>query len=30
VLQQLQRDGMVLILRERSQPVYHITVARDP
>jgi len=30
VLQQLQRDGMVLVLRERSQPVYHITVARDP
>jgi hypothetical protein len=30
VLQQLQRDGMVLIVRERSQPVYHITVARDP
>ena len=30
VLQQLQRDGMLLILRERSQPVYHITVARDP
>jgi hypothetical protein len=30
VLQQLQRDGMVLSLRERSQPVYHITVARDP
>jgi hypothetical protein len=29
VLQQLQRDGMVLALRERSQPVYHITVARD-
>lgn len=30
VLQQLQRDGMVFPLRERSQPVYHITVARDP
>jgi hypothetical protein len=30
VLQQLQRAGMVLTLRERSQPVYHITVARDP
>jgi hypothetical protein len=30
VLQQLQRDGMVMPLRERSQPVYHITVARDP
>jgi hypothetical protein len=30
VLQQLQRAGMVLSLRERSQPVYHITVARDP
>jgi hypothetical protein len=30
VLQQLERDGVVLPLRERSQPVYHITVARDP
>lgn len=30
VLQQLARDGMVLPLRERGQPVYHITVARDP
>jgi hypothetical protein len=30
VLQQLDRDGLVLPLRERSQPVYHITVARDP
>ena len=30
VLQQLQRDGIVFPLRERSQPVYHITVARDP
>ena len=30
VLQQLQREGMVFPLRERSQPVYHITVARDP
>jgi hypothetical protein len=30
VLQQLQREGMVLPLRERSQPVYHITVARNP
>jgi hypothetical protein len=30
VLQQLQRAGMVLTLRERTQPVYHITVARDP
>lgn len=30
VLQQLQRDGMVFPLRERSQPVYHITVTRDP
>lgn len=29
VLQQLERDGMVLPLRERSQPVYHITLARD-
>jgi hypothetical protein len=30
VLQQLKRDGMVLPLRERGQPVYHITVARNP
>lgn len=30
VLQQLERDGMVLPLRERGQPVYHITVAGDP
>ncbi len=30
VLQQLERDGVVLPLRERGQPVYHITVARDP
>ena len=30
VLQQLEREGMVLPLRERGQPVYHITVARDP
>ena len=30
VLQQLQQNGMVLPLRERSQPVYHITIARDP
>ncbi|MDX1582274.1 MAG: DUF5715 family protein [Thermoanaerobaculia bacterium] len=30
VLQRLERDGMVLPLRERRQPVYHITVARDP
>lgn len=30
VLEQLQRDGLVLPLRERSQPVYHITIARDP
>ena len=29
VLQELQRDGAVLPLRERSQPVFHITVARD-
>ncbi|HEX7151498.1 MAG TPA: DUF5715 family protein [Thermoanaerobaculia bacterium] len=29
VLQQLERDGMLLPLRERSQPVYHITLARD-
>jgi hypothetical protein len=30
VLQHLERDGLVLPLRERGQPVYHITVARDP
>lgn len=30
VLQQLERDGLVLPLRERSQPVYHITVADEP
>ena len=30
VLQELQRDGVVLTLRERGQPVFHITVARDP
>ena len=30
VLQQLQRDGVVLPLRERSQPVFHITIADDP
>ena len=30
VLQQLESDGIVLPLRERGQPVYHITVARDP
>ena len=30
VLQQLERDGVVLPLRERGQPVYHITVAGDP
>jgi hypothetical protein len=29
VLQQLESDGTVLPLRERGQPVYHITVARD-
>jgi hypothetical protein len=29
VLQELQRDGAVLPLRERSQPVFHVTVARD-
>jgi hypothetical protein len=28
VLQELQRDGTVLLLRERSQPVFHITVAQ--
>ena len=30
VLQQLEGEGTVLPLRERRQPVYHITVARDP
>lgn len=30
VLQELQREGAVLTLRERSQPVFHITVAQDP
>lgn len=30
VLQELESEGMVLPLRERGQPVYHITVARDP
>lgn len=30
VFQSLQREGTVFPLRERSQPVYHITVARDP
>jgi hypothetical protein len=30
VLQQLEREDTVLPLRERSQPVYHITVVRDP
>lgn len=30
VLQQLQRAALVLALRERSQPVYHITVTRYP
>jgi hypothetical protein len=30
VLQELQRDGAALPLRERSQPVFHVTVARDP
>lgn len=29
VLQQLERDGLLLPLRERGQPVYHITLARD-
>ena len=29
VLQQLERDGMLLPLRERGQPVYHITIARN-
>jgi len=29
VLQQLERDGIVLPLRERSQPVYHVTFT-DP
>jgi hypothetical protein len=27
VLQQLERDGILLPLRERGQPVYHITIA---
>ena len=30
VLKELEREGTVLPLRERRQPVYHITVARDP
>ena len=30
VLQQLERDGLLLPLRERGQPVYHITLARRP
>jgi hypothetical protein len=30
VLQELQRDGAVLLLRERGQPVFHITVAENP
>jgi Family of unknown function (DUF5715) len=30
VLQQLERDGLLLPLRERGQPVYHVTLARDP
>lgn len=30
VLQQLEREEIVLPLRERSQPVYHITIARNP
>ena len=30
VLQELEREGTVLPLRERRQPVYHLTVARDP
>lgn len=29
VLQQLEREGMVLPLRERGQPVYHVTVSRN-
>jgi hypothetical protein len=28
VLQEMQRDGVLMTLRERSQPVYHITVVR--
>jgi hypothetical protein len=28
VLQAMQRDGVLMTLRERSQPVYHITVVR--
>lgn len=30
VLQAMQREGTLLTLRERSQPVFHITVGRDP
>jgi hypothetical protein len=30
VLQELQRDGALMMLRERSQPVFHVTVARSP
>ena len=30
VFKELEREGTVLPLRERRQPVYHITVARDP
>ena len=30
VLKELEREGTVLPLRERRQPVYHLTVARDP
>lgn len=29
VLQQMQRDGVLMTLRERSQPVYHVTVVRS-
>lgn len=29
VLQEMQREGMLMTLRERSQPVFHTTVVRD-
>ena len=28
VLQEMQREGTLMTLRERSQPVYHTTVVR--
>lgn len=30
VLQELQRDGVLMTVRERSQPVFHVTVMRPP